>query len=284
VAEIDLMKRVQVRITLAAAAAAAVAALFAGNAMADTSQAVTNSPHTVMELRQYTLHPGERDVLIDIFDRNFVESQEEQGMRIIGQFRDLDNRNHFVWLRSFADMPARARALNAFYYGPVWKGHRAAANATMVDSDNVLLLKPVRPETAFPVSDRVRRPIGASGNGAGLVVGSIVYLRPTSPGKFEDFFEREIRPQLRKSGAVVVAELVSDHSANNFSQLPLRESDNVFAWFMVFKDAAAYEELRHTLADSPQWQEVVGKLSLWTYQPIETLRLQPTARSSLQAG
>jgi hypothetical protein len=153
----------------------------------------------------------------------------------------------------------------------------------MVDSDNVLLLKPVRPETAFAVSDRARRSIGAPGNGAGLVVGSIVYLRPTRPGKFEDFFEHEVRPQLQKSGASIVAELVSDHSANNFPQLPLRDSDNVFVWFMVFKDAAAYEELRHTLADSPQWQEVVGKLSLWTFQPIETLRLQPTARSKLSS-
>ena len=273
------MKRVPVGIIFAAT----VAALLAGNAMADTLAAAANPPHTVLELRQYTLHTGRRDVLIDIFDRNFVESQEEQGMRIIGQFRDLDNRDHFVWLRSFADMPARAKALNAFYYGPVWKSHREAANATMVDSDNVLLLKPVRPQTAFPASSRPRRPVGASGNGAGLVVGSIVYLRPTVPGKFEDFFEQEIKPQLQKSGASVVAELVSDHSANNFPQLPLRERDDVFAWFMVFKDAAAYEELWHTLANSPQWQELVGNLSLWTYQPIATLRLQPTARSSLQA-
>lgn len=30
----------------------------------------------VVELRQYTLHPGMRDVLIKLFDREFVESQE----------------------------------------------------------------------------------------------------------------------------------------------------------------------------------------------------------------
>ena len=83
------MKRVPVGIIFAAT----VAALLAGNAMADTLAAAANPPHTVLELRQYTLHTGRRDVLIDIFDRNFVESQEEQGMRIIGQFRDLDNRD-----------------------------------------------------------------------------------------------------------------------------------------------------------------------------------------------
>jgi len=44
----------------------------------------------VVELRQYTLHPGKRDVLIDLFDREFVEAQKEVGIKIIGQFRDFD--------------------------------------------------------------------------------------------------------------------------------------------------------------------------------------------------
>jgi hypothetical protein len=276
-----LMTRIGVRSIFAAAI---VAALFAGNIMADTPGAAPNAPHTVLELRQYTLHSGKRDVLIDLFDHNFVEGQEALGMRVIGQFRDLDRGDRFVWLRSFGDMASRATALNGFYYGPVWQSHREAANATMVDSDNVLLLKPVRPETAFPIIGKARAPLDASGNGDGLIVGSIVYLRPSIPGKFEDFFEQEIKPQLQKAGAPVVAELVTDHSANSFPRLPVRENENVFVWFMVFKDAAAFDAQRRTLTDSPQWRELVGKLSLWTYQPIETLRLQPTARSRLQAG
>ena len=35
----------------------------------------------IVELRQYTLHPGQRDVLIDLFDREFVESQEAPDLR-----------------------------------------------------------------------------------------------------------------------------------------------------------------------------------------------------------
>jgi hypothetical protein len=42
----------------------------------------------VVEFRQYTLKPGQRDVLIDIFDRYFIEGQESAGMTILGQFRD----------------------------------------------------------------------------------------------------------------------------------------------------------------------------------------------------
>ncbi|HKS58338.1 MAG TPA: NIPSNAP family protein [Steroidobacteraceae bacterium] len=266
-----------------ASLAAAAAIFMTQHVVADTTDSALSRPQTVLELRQYTLHPGKRDVLIDLFDRYFVESQEQLGMRIIGQFRSLDHADRFVWMRSFADMPTRAAALNGFYFGPVWQAHREAANATMVDSDNVLLLKPVRPDTAFARDDQPRAPVGASGPGRGFVVGSIVYLRPATPGKFEDFFDHDLKPQLQKAGGSVVAELVSDHSANNFPRLPLREGENVFVWFSVFKDAAAYEQQRRVLAESPEWRELAGKLSLWSYQPIESLRLQPTARSRLPA-
>src|SRR5213592_627287 len=74
----------------------------------DTQPTETCCP--IIELRQYTLHPGQRDVLIDLFDREFVETQEACGMRILGQFRDLDDPDQFVWVRSFPDMPARATA------------------------------------------------------------------------------------------------------------------------------------------------------------------------------
>src|SRR3989440_11795062 len=84
----------------------------------------------VIELRQYTLHSGKRDVLIDLFDREFVESQEALGMKLIGQFRDLDNPNRFVWLRGFRDMPSRAQALTDFYGGPGWQGQRRAGDPT----------------------------------------------------------------------------------------------------------------------------------------------------------
>jgi len=94
----------------------------------------------VVELRQYTLHDGKRDVLIGLFEREFVESQEALGMKVIGTFTDIDRPNRFVWLRGFRDMDSRLAGLTSFYGGPVWQGHRNEANATMVDSDNVLLL------------------------------------------------------------------------------------------------------------------------------------------------
>src|SRR5687767_8691250 len=83
----------------------------------------------VIELRQYTLHPGRRDRLIELFEREFIEPQEVLGMRVLGTFRDIDDPDRFVWLRGFDGMASRGEALPAFYGGPVWERHRDAANA-----------------------------------------------------------------------------------------------------------------------------------------------------------
>src|SRR5207237_1848209 len=101
--------------------------------------------YPVVELRQYTLRPGQRDVLIDLFDRELVESQEAAGMAIVGQFRDLDDPDRFVWIRGFSSMPSRARALASFYGGAVWTAHRTRAHGTVSDSDNVRRTTPCAP-------------------------------------------------------------------------------------------------------------------------------------------
>ena len=122
---------------------------------------------TVVELRQYTLHPGRRDELIELFDRELVETQESCGMTVLGQLRDLDRPDRFVWLRGFADMEARRDALTAFYGGPVWREHAPAANATMVDWDDVLLLEPERlPDLGVrPPGQRPPEPLWVSVHG-----------------------------------------------------------------------------------------------------------------------
>src|SRR6266702_1691410 len=107
-------------------------------------------PCMVIELRQYRCHPGRRDALIELFERELLDTQEAVGIRVLGQFHDLDRPDHFVWLRGFRDLAARAPALHAFYDGPVWRAHRDAANATMLDSDDVLLLRPLHPGSDLP--------------------------------------------------------------------------------------------------------------------------------------
>ncbi len=40
----------------------------------------------VLELRDYKLHPGRRDELIALFERELIEPQEAAGLRVIGSF------------------------------------------------------------------------------------------------------------------------------------------------------------------------------------------------------
>ena len=94
------------------------------------ASATASAQDTVFELRQYTVHPGRRDVLVHVFDDNFVEAQEAVGIRSIGQYRDLDDPDRFVWLRSFPEMESRKDSLTKLYTGPVWKAHGRVAAGT----------------------------------------------------------------------------------------------------------------------------------------------------------
>lgn len=237
----------------------------------------------IVELRQYTLYPHMRDILIDLFDREFVESQEAVGMRVIGQFRDLDDPNRFVWLRGFRDMPTRAEALKAFYGGPVWQAHRDVANATMIDSSNVLLLRPPRVASGFSLENNGDRPSpGAHADPKGLMVATIYYFDVPVGADFLDFFEGALKPVVADAGASILAYFVAESSANNFPALPVREGEHVFVWFSSFPHQVAYEQHVAALAQTQRWRgEILEALTRRLKGPPQVLRLSPTARSRL---
>lgn len=227
----------------------------------------------VLELRQYTLKPGKRDVLIDVFDAKFVDGQEDEGMTIVGQFRDLDAPDRFVWLRGFADMQQRKQALESFYGGPVWRGNRDTANGTMIDSDNVLLLRPATASSGFALQGLARdqRP-------AGVVVAHIHYLdRPLDAAALQNL-ERQLRATLHTSGAQLHAVLVSEHSENTFTALPVRLGEEVVVWVGGFADQAAYEKHRNAL------ERIAGDIKAPEARRSERLRLSPTAHSLLRGA
>lgn len=262
----------------AAAPAAVEAAIAVDKAIdGDTHEAVANHAQAVIELRQYTLHPGQRDTLIDLFERHFVESQEAEGMRLLGQFRDLDDADRYVWLRSFSSMTARQAALQRFYGGPVWKAHRDAANATMIDSDNVLLLRPADAGAAFDLGGFVRPAIdGDDDEAAALVVAHIHYLQqPVSPSQL-DLVRTQGATRWRAAGARPLAILVSEYAENTFPALPVRRGEHVLVTFTAFDDAAHYAR---AIAVA---QELERALQPHRSRASETLRLQPTRRSLLR--
>lgn len=235
----------------------------------------------VLDLRQYTLRPGQRDALIEIFDEAFVEGQEAEGMHICGQFRDLDDPDRFVWLRGFTDLEARAKALNGFYYGPVWKARGDEANATILDSDNALLLNPIELGPAFPGLDSPRPPIGASEIPAAVIAGA-VYHRRTADDGFVEFFTDQVAPALTGSGVAFTATFETLAAENNFPALPLRD-ETVFVWLATFPSDTSYAEHRRQLAGSRAWQtKLLPELTFRTTAPTQLLHLRPTARSQFR--
>lgn len=228
----------------------------------------------VVELRQYTLRPGQRDVLVELFDRALVESQEALGMRVLGQFRDLDRPDRFVWLRGFPDPGTRVAALTAFYGGPVWAAHAAAANATMLDSDDVLLLRPVGP--GLPAGDR-------SGP-AGLVTAT-VYPVADEPAEQDllDFLRAEADPVLAAAGRRPVAELRTRTMVNDYPALPVREGEHVVVRLARHDGEAGHRAYEAGLDRRPRWRaEARGALLRRLTGPPQHLRLRPTPRSALR--
>ena len=237
----------------------------------------------VVELRQYTLHPGKRDALVELFEREFIESQEALGISVIGQFRDLDDPERFVWLRGFQDMEARRAALAAFYGGPVWEAHRETANATMLASDNTLLLRPVGPDGGFAPSERRASDTPDDRGTQSVVVATIHYLDAAATGAFAAFFKAVIAHRLVAAGGSVLAVMTTESSANTFPRLPVREGEHVFVWFSAFPEPNTLERHRAALRQPSDWRgsasaEVLRQLM----RKPEVLVLAPTHRSLLR--
>ena len=234
-------------------------------------------PCSVVELRQYTLHPGLRAELVELFERALLEPQERAGIRVLGQFEDLDRPERFVWFRGFADMPARRAALASFYEGPVWRAHRDAANATMVDSDDVLLLRPVVPAGGFPRRSSRRAP----GADPGRILVRILHRAPGAD--LLPLCTERVTPVLEAAGATVLAWLESERSRNDFPRLPVREDADVVVCVSALADAEALRRHHSLLAADPRWVEELAPLlrSRLAADPEQRV-LRATPRSPLR--
>ena len=235
-------------------------------------------PCAIVELRQYRMKPGRRGDLAELFDREFVETQEAVGTTVIGQFLDLDRPDRYVWMRGFPDMAARARSLEAFYGGPIWKAHRESANATIDDSDDVLLLHPVGP--AFR-PQRTRAPLGTP-RPAGLVVAEIHYPKPGAEAAFAALFAATVAPAMAAGGAELVGTFASEHSPNSFPRLPVREGERAFVALSRFAGPLTHDRYRLKLATRAWRDGPAAEMAALSDRRSEMLRLAPTPRSALR--
>ncbi len=237
---------------------------------------------SLVELRRYRMRPGGRDALIDLFDRELVESQEACGMRILGQFRDLDDADAFVWMRAFDDLKARTAALAGFYGGPVWAEHRPAAVATMLNSENALLLEPLAPDEGFGARTGPRPPAGETAAAPGLYLAATCSLAPGAAAGFAAAFA-SARGAIERAGARIEATMIRKEAANGFPRLPLREGETLFIWIASFPDEPARRAWQAALAADADWTgRLWPDLDRRMWRRMEVARLRPTTRSAMR--
>jgi hypothetical protein len=215
--------------------------------------------------------------LIELFERRFIEPQNAVGAHVIGTFRDLDDPDRFVWIRGFKDMSDRQAALEAFYKDPIWLANRAAAAGTMVDTDNVLLLRPAA------AGQGITPPAVRRADARSVIVATIYYLGGVDSLAFSHFFDRTILPQLAAGGVFPIARLQTEESPNNYPRLPIRERERVFVWLGRWRSESAADSFASRPPLPSGWRDAAPEALLPAFmRKPERLRLSPTRRSLLR--
>jgi hypothetical protein len=231
----------------------------------------------VIEFRRYTIRDGERKHFAQYFESYFPEAFQQLGALAIGEFLERQNQTGFTWLRAFHTMDDRAKANAQFYYGPLWKEHKTTLNNLMVDSDNVLLLRPLHPEkglTVLPAVDPVTEPEGAQG----IIVAQIFAIKPSRQEEFagqaEAAFAGYRIDEIHEAGTLVTLD-----EKNNFPQLPVRTDGPYLVWLGVVQDDKQLSSVVRPLLERARKSLVTT--GLLRAEP-ETVILDPTMRSRLR--
>lgn len=231
----------------------------------------------LIEFRRYTIKEGEREHFAAYFESYFPEAFQQMGAIAFGQFFERRNPVAFTWLRGFKNTDARAIINAGFYYGPLWKEHSSTMNNLMVDSDNVLLLRPLTPERGIPVLPSVD-PVKEGKGAQGVVVAEIFAVKPESVDTFaqraEATFASYRAVDAREAGVLVTLDV-----PNNFPQLPVRTDGPYLVWLGIVRDNQTLEAKFAPLAERSV--ESLSATGLLRGTP-ELVILDPTRRSRLR--
>ena len=229
----------------------------------------------VIELRNYVLQPGRRDDFIRHFEEQFLQSQRDTGMHVLGQFTVVDQPDRFLWIRGFADMAARRRGLDDFYDGAFWEARRAATNAMLVDHEDVHLLRPLdaieRLTNGLSLEDRASEPPGVTAPDTGLVLADF-YRAAGRPDHLVHAFESGLRPALLERGHQLLGHFVAELAPNDYPRLKVIQDPTLLVVLTAYRDPA------HLARLTAEW-DPRAQLKPLSTGDVVTLRLQPTARS-----
>lgn len=254
--------------------------------VAQTVQFTTNSSiepqarlsnFQVLEFRRYSIKEGEREHFAQYFDAYFPEALQQLGTIVAGDFFERKNSSGFTWIRGFHTLEDRAVVNAQFYAGSVWKEHKKTMNDLIVDSDNVMLLRPLSPERGIPILPAVDPIVEANGV-QGIVVAQIFAVKADSVEAFAKAAEPTFA-SYRAAGVREAGVLVTLDVPNNYPQLPIRTDGPFLVWLGVLKDKQMLENEFNRLAErSLQSLSATGLIR----GAPESVVLDPTRRSRLR--
>jgi hypothetical protein len=194
----------------------------------------------VLELRNYLVRQGQRDEFINLFEENFVQSQNTLGGYILGQYRIKGADDNFFWIRGFKDMPTRYKFLNDFYSGsPSWKQHKSAANSMLLNNDNVYLLKSLNlKENANDVDFNFNT--NWFGQEKGVAVLDF-YTSNTKRDKLIEFVKKKYAAILNASKIENASFWISETTPNDFTGLPVFQDKNLLVQITFYKNELEYQ-------------------------------------------
>jgi hypothetical protein len=231
----------------------------------------------VIEFRRYTVKEGAREQFAAYFESYFPDAFQQMGAILFGHFFERKNPVGFIWIRGFKNTDARAVINAGFYYGPLWREHGSTMNSLMVDSTNVLLLRPLNSErglTVLPSVDPITEPKGAQG----VVVAQIFAVKENNVDAFAKQAEATFAGY-RAAGVREAGVLVTLDVPNNFPQLPVRTDGPYLVWLGIIEDNQSLENRFNPLA--ARSSESLASTGLLR-SPPELVLLDPTHRSRLR--
>ena len=222
-----------------------------------------------VELRVYSAKAESRDRFLDYFEEHYLESQEVLGMRIWGQFRDLETPTHFVWVRGFRDMEQRKEGLARFYTSPMWQETSIEVGKMLAGpARHVHFLEPVSKKHRF--ADDLRRPPlmaeEPERERPGHVVAQVFEIGDRSYDEVVATLEQSHIPAWCDAGASSLGLFRTNQEPNNFPALSVLDEE-VVVWFFTVSGRSVYDA-------------AVRHLSM-PIEPLETFILDPGDRSRM---
>lgn len=231
----------------------------------------------VVEFRRYKIKEGERENFARSFESFFPEAFQQIGAIAFGQFFERGNPTGFTWIRGFKNTDARGTGNACFYYGPLWKEHASTMNDRLVDSDNVLLLRPWSPDRGIPVLPAVD-PVNEASGAHGVVVAEIFPVKADGvdafAGKMETTFAAYRSAGVREAGVLVTLD-----GRNTFPQHPVRTDGPYLVWIGIARDNGVLETRFLPLTERSI--QSLSDESLLRGKP-ELIVLDPASRSRLR--